>query len=77
MTGLRLWAYIAMGAAVVGGLALFIHDQRAIGGTAERAKQEKANEEFRKRVDQSGNDFASCDRAGGLYNFRTGSCERP
>ena len=47
------------------------------GAERERAKQEKANAEFVVRANKGAVSFDTCDRAGGLYDFRRGSCQLP
>ncbi|MBB4342159.1 hypothetical protein [Rhizobium leguminosarum] len=51
--------------------------QQSKGAADERVKQEKANAEFRVRVNKGVVDYDTCDRAGGLFNFRKATCELP
>lgn len=64
------------GAAIIA-LVMFINHQRDIGGAAERAKQEKENAQMLVRARKGAVDYDTCDRAGGLYNFRTSACKLP
>lgn len=73
----KLYLYLIAGAAALAALFLFIHDQRETGRQQERAKQEKADAEFKVRAQKGGVDYDTCDRAGGLYDFRRGSCKLP
>lgn len=72
---MKIYLYAAAGLAIAAGLIWFIHDQRSIGGAAEREKQEKANAEFRVRAAKGAVDFDVCDRAGGLFDFRRQTCQ--
>ncbi|TBY41579.1 hypothetical protein [Rhizobium leguminosarum] len=51
--------------------------QQSRGAADERAKQEKANAEFRVRANKGAVDYDTCDRADGLYDFRKGTCKLP
>lgn len=73
----KLALYAAIGVAVLGGLFAFVQYQRSIGGEAERQKQVKANAEFQVRASKGAVDFDTCDRAGGLFDFRRRTCELP
>ncbi|WP_221163354.1 hypothetical protein [Rhizobium lentis] len=67
-----------VGLAIIAGLYVgWSQYQQSKGAADERAKQEKANAEFRVRVNQGVVDYDTCDRAGGLYDFRKGACKLP
>lgn len=51
--------------------------QQNKGAADERVKQEKANAEFRVRVNQGVVDYDTCDLAGGMFNFRKATCKLP
>lgn len=74
---MKLYLYAAAGAVILAALAVFVYDQRNIGGAAERAKQEKANAEFRVRASEGAVDYDTCDDAGGLYDFTRRTCKLP
>lgn len=74
---MRIYLYAALGAVALAALAWFIHDQREIGAAKQAEKQRKTDEDFRKRSHQGGVDYDSCDRSGGLYDFRRGRCISP
>jgi len=74
---MRLYLYIALGVAIIGGLWYFIKEQREIGGEAERLKQVKENAQFKVRANKGIVGYDTCDDADGLYDFRTGSCKLP
>lgn len=40
-------------------------------------KYEESANDFRKNTRKGSADFDTCDKSGGLYNFRTGACELP
>lgn len=73
----KIYLYLALGAAVIGGVITFTYNQRSIGGEAERLKQERANADFRNNQNKGAVDFDTCDRAGGLYDFRKATCKFP
>lgn len=75
MDPFKPYLYAAIGLAVIGGLVWFVQHQRSIGGEAERAKQERANAEFTVKANKGIVDFDTCDRAGGLFDFRKGACQ--
>lgn len=74
---LKIYAYLILGAVILGGFGIFVYHQRSIGADAERAKQDKANAQFKVRVNQGAVDFDTCERAGGLYQFGKGTCKLP
>jgi hypothetical protein len=74
---MKLYLYIALGVAIIGGLWYFIKEQREIGGTAERLKQVEENERFKDRATKGISGYDACDDAGGVYDFRKGSCKLP
>lgn len=68
----------AVGILILGGLYLaWSEHQRSIGAADQLAKQEKANAEFRVRANKGAVDFDTCDTAGGLFDFRKGTCQLP
>lgn len=73
----RLYLIAILGAAALAALFLYTMQQREAGKAIERAKQEKANAEFRVRAQKGAVDYDTCDRAGGLYDFRTRACKLP
>lgn len=77
MIPVRLYLYIAAGLAILAGLGLFIHYQRSVGGDVERAKQVKENAQFKVKADRGIVDYDVCFDAGGLYDFRQGTCKLP
>lgn len=74
---MKIYIYVAIGLAIVGGLFWFIQEQRAIGERAEREKQEQANAKFREELQKGASSFDACDRSGGLWDFRKGTCQFP
>jgi len=74
---MKLYLYAALGAVALAALTWYTLDQRAAGRDAERQKQEKSNAQFRVRAQKGAVDFDLCDAAGGLYDFRKGSCKLP
>ena len=72
---MKVYLYAELGAAALAALGWYTFDQRTTGAANERAKQEKANAEFRVRAQKGAVDFDTCDAAGGLYDFRTRACE--
>ena len=73
----KLYVYLAIGAAVIGGLIWYTLDQRSIGGSAERERQVKANAKFVVNAKKGAVDYDTCDLAGGLYDFGKGTCKLP
>jgi hypothetical protein len=68
----------AIGLMIVVGLYVgWSQYQQSKGAAEERAKQEKANAEFRVRANKGAVDYDTCDRADGLYDFRKASCKLP
>lgn len=74
---MKLYVYIALGVAILGGLWYFIDRQREIGGTAERLKQVEENARFKVNAKRGVVDYDTCDDAGGLFDFRTSTCKLP
>ena len=74
---MKVYLYLAAAAVILGGVLAFTFHQRSIGGEAERAKQEKANAEFKVKAAQGRVDYLTCDAAGGMYDFRKGTCQLP
>lgn len=72
----RLAIILVCVAVLVGGFATFIHQQRRDAAQAERAKQEKANAQFLELVRKGASVYDACDRTGGVYDFRKGTCQR-
>lgn len=67
-----------VGGLLLGALLIVAHFVREAGEQArleERQRQEKANAEFQVRARKGAVDFDLCDRAGGLYDFRAGTCK--
>lgn len=71
----KIAIYLSFAGAAVIALVMFINYQRDIGGDAERMKQEKENAQMLVRARKGAVDYDTCDRAGGLYNFRTSACK--
>lgn len=74
---IRILIVVGIVSALVAGYAVWRQHQRSQGAAIERAKQEKANAEFRVRVNRGTVDYDTCDAAGGLYDFRTRACKLP
>lgn len=74
---MKIYLTLAAAAVILGGVLAFTFHQRNIGGEAERAKQEKANAEFKIRSSKGRVDYLTCDTGGGLYDFKKGTCELP
>lgn len=76
---IRIYAIVAAVSAfaIVIGLVMFARDQREIGGAAQREQQEKENAQFRVKAAKGRIDYDTCDLAGGLYQFGTGTCKLP
>lgn len=70
-----IWGMRAFGILLTGTYVLYT--EREKGVAAERAKLEKANEEFRKNSNRGAWDFDACDRAGGLFDFKRRTCKLP
>jgi hypothetical protein len=74
---MKIYLALAAAAVILGGVLAFTFHQRSIGGEAERAKQDKANAEFKIKASKGRVDYVTCDVGGGLYDFRKGTCELP
>lgn len=74
---IKPYLYASIGLAAVAGLVWFVHDQREVGYAKRAAEQEKSDAQFRVRSAQGAVEYDVCDRAGGLYDFRRGSCKLP
>lgn len=74
---MKAYLYAAAALIITAGVVFLIHSQREAGKASERAKQEKANAEFRVRAAKGAVDFDTCDAAGGLFDFRKSTCKLP
>lgn len=76
---IRIYAIVAAVSffAIVVGLVMFARDQREIGGATAREQQEKENAQFRVRANKGRIDYDTCELAGGMYKFGTGTCQPP
>lgn len=69
---------IAAGVAVaLAAVGWFAYEQRSIGGAAERARQEKENQNAVENADDFAATLRDCRLDGGVFNFETGKCDRP
>lgn len=66
---------LAFGALLIG--SYFLYSQREAARLEQRLEQERSNAELRKKADQGTVDYDTCDRAGGVFNFRTRTCKLP
>ena len=66
----------AVGVMILAGLYFaWSEHQQDIGATSERAKEDKEYARFRVRVNKGVVNYDTCDRAGGMWDFRKSACQ--
>lgn len=73
----KLAGPIILGVAALVAISYFAYHFTQQGAEAERQKQEKENAQFQVKAKAGAVSYDVCDAAGGMYDFRKGTCKLP